>query len=39
VLENTEVPNPLEDAFGNMAVIDALFRSAETGKWEVPERL
>lgn len=39
VLENSEVPNPLEDAFCNMAVIDALFRSAETGKWEVPERL
>ena len=39
VLENTEVPNPLEDAFCNMAVIDAVFRSAETGKWEVPERL
>ncbi len=39
VVEDTEVPNPLEDAFCNMAVIDALFRSAETGKWETPERL
>ena len=39
VLENTEVPNPLEEAFCNMAVIDAVFRSAETGTWEVPERL
>jgi len=39
VLENAEVPNPLEDAFCNMAIIDALFRSAETGKWEVPESL
>jgi len=39
ILENTEVPNPLEDAFCNMAVIDALFRSAESGKWETPERL
>ncbi len=39
VLEDGEVPNPLEDAFCNMAVIDALFRSAETSKWEAPERL
>jgi predicted dehydrogenase len=39
VFENTEVPNPLEDAFCNMAVIDALFRSAVSGKWETPERL
>lgn len=38
VLENTEVPNPMEDAIRNMAVLDALFRSAETGTWEVPER-
>jgi len=28
------VPVPLEDAVANMAVLDALFRSAETGKWE-----
>jgi predicted dehydrogenase len=27
---------PLEDAVRNMAVIDALFRSAETGRWEAP---
>jgi predicted dehydrogenase len=39
VLQNGEVPNPLEDAFCNMAVIDAVFRSAKTGKWETPERL
>ena len=25
---------PLEDAISNMAVIDAVFRSATTGKWE-----
>jgi predicted dehydrogenase len=31
-----EVPVPLEDAIRNMSVIDALFRSAETGKWEMP---
>jgi len=30
------VPVSLEDAIGNMAAIDALFRSAETRRWEVP---
>jgi predicted dehydrogenase len=30
------VPVPLEDAVPNMAVLDALFRSAETGRWERP---
>jgi predicted dehydrogenase len=30
------VPVPLEDSIGNMAVIDALFRSAETARWEAP---
>jgi predicted dehydrogenase len=39
IRENTEVPNPLEDAICNMAVIDALFRSGHSGKWEAPERL
>jgi predicted dehydrogenase len=34
IQENIEVPVPLEDALGNMAVIDALFRSANTGLWE-----
>jgi hypothetical protein len=29
----------LEDSICNMAVIDALFRSAESGTWETPERL
>ena len=38
IRENTEVPNPLEDAIANMAVIEALFRSAHSGKWEIPER-
>jgi predicted dehydrogenase len=28
------VPVPLEDAIANMAAIDALFRSAESGRWE-----
>jgi predicted dehydrogenase len=39
VRDQAEVPNPLEDAILNMAVIEALFRSAQSGKWEVPERL
>ena len=30
------VPVSLEDSIANMAVIDALFRSAETGQWETP---
>jgi len=36
VREGTGQPIPLEDAVGNMAVIDALFRSAESGRWEAP---
>ncbi|MEN6602039.1 MAG: Gfo/Idh/MocA family oxidoreductase [Bryobacteraceae bacterium] len=36
IREDAEVPVPLEDALRNMAVIDALFRSAQTGKWETP---
>lgn len=39
VREDAEVPNPMEDAVCNTAVIEALFRSAESGKWEKPERL
>ncbi len=31
-----EVPVPLESAIANMAVIEAVFRSAESGKWETP---
>jgi predicted dehydrogenase len=31
------VPVSLEDALGNMAVIDALFRSGESHQWERPE--
>ena len=37
ILDNTNVPSPLEDAVKNMACIDALFKSAETGRWEVPQ--
>jgi predicted dehydrogenase len=36
VREGTAQPIPLEDAVANMAVIDALFRSAESGRWEAP---
>jgi predicted dehydrogenase len=38
VLENTEVPVPLEDAIANMAVIEAIFHSAKSGQWEVPQQ-
>jgi predicted dehydrogenase len=34
VLENTEVPVPLEEAIKNMAVIEAIFNSARSGNWE-----
>jgi predicted dehydrogenase len=36
VLEDTEVPVPLEDAIGNMAAIEAIFNSAKSGRWETP---
>jgi predicted dehydrogenase len=36
ILEDGEVSVPLEDAIANMAVIDAIFRSAESGMWEKP---
>jgi predicted dehydrogenase len=39
ILENTEQAISLEDSFANMAAIDAVFRSAETGNWETPESL
>ena len=32
-----EVPVPLESSIRNMAVIDAIFRSADSGKWEEPK--
>ena len=31
-----DVPVSIEDAIGNIAVIEAVFRSAETGRWEKP---
>jgi predicted dehydrogenase len=36
VWEDKEPPVPLEDSIGNMAVIDALFRSASSGEWIAP---
>jgi predicted dehydrogenase len=33
VLENTEVPTPLEDAVANMKVIDAVIQSVKSRKW------
>jgi len=39
ILANQEVPNSMEDAVCNTAVIEALFRSAQSGKWEKPERM
>ncbi|MDP9339530.1 MAG: Gfo/Idh/MocA family oxidoreductase [Acidobacteriota bacterium] len=36
IREDKNVPVPLEDAIANMEVIDAIFRSAESGKWEKP---
>jgi predicted dehydrogenase len=36
ILKETEVPVPLENALKNMAVIEALFRSEGSGKWERP---
>ena len=38
VLEGGEVPVPLEEAIANMAVIEAIFKSAETGRWETPSQ-
>jgi predicted dehydrogenase len=36
ILQNRPPPIPLEDAVENMAVIDAIFRSAESGRWVTP---
>jgi predicted dehydrogenase len=37
VLQGTDVPVSVEDAIGNMAVIEALFNSAKSGQWEAPQ--
>ncbi len=36
IREGGEVPVTLEDAVRNMAVIEAVFRSGESGRWEKP---
>ena len=36
VREGSEVPVSVEDAIKNMAVIEAVFRSAKSGQWERP---
>ena len=33
VLEDTDVPTPIENAVANMRVIEAIFASAEEGRW------
>ena len=39
IRENREAPVPLENAIRNMAVIEAIFRSAASGRWESPANL
>jgi predicted dehydrogenase len=39
ILENSEQAISLEDSVINMAVIEAVFRAAESGNWETPEIL
>jgi predicted dehydrogenase len=36
IRERLPAPVPLEDAIANMAVLDALRRSADSGRWEAP---
>jgi predicted dehydrogenase len=36
--KHTEAPIPITDAVANMAVLDAIFSSAESGKWEEVKR-
>lgn len=39
VLENAAPAISLEDSVKNMSVIEAVFRAAESGRWEIPEIL
>jgi len=34
ILDNTEVPVPLENALNNMVVIEAIFRAGQSERWE-----
>lgn len=36
IQEDTAVPTPIADAVANMRTIEALVRSSETGRWELP---
>ena len=36
IRDGSDVPASVEDAIKNMAVIDAIFRSTESGRWETP---
>ncbi|HEY3129273.1 MAG TPA: Gfo/Idh/MocA family oxidoreductase [Acidobacteriota bacterium] len=36
IREGMDLVYPLEDAINNMVIIEAVFRSAESGKWETP---
>jgi len=36
IREDTEPSVSLEDSISNMAIIDAIFRSAKSGAWESP---
>jgi predicted dehydrogenase len=38
ILESTPVPVPLEEGIANMAVIDAIFLSAQTAQWQPVRR-
>ena len=35
---NVEVPTPISDAVANMAVLDAIFAAAASGKWETVQK-
>jgi predicted dehydrogenase len=37
ILDGRPQPAPLEDAVANMAILDAIFRSSQSGRWEEPE--
>jgi predicted dehydrogenase len=37
ILDDTPVPTPIEDAVANMAVIEAIVRSAKSGTWELAD--
>lgn len=39
ILKDEEPPVPLEDSINNMAVIDAVFRSGKSGRWETPDTI